>query len=595
MTHVVLIEALPKGFVPDAHALLVAVTPSAAAALDASGFQHRVLADLVDEGGLAALEDDYFAQQLRWLDTLDALLRSRVPELAAWQTGVPFFYTYYLKMLLDSVFIRGYEATEILASRPSRITLLRADLPEPPRDATLYLRGPSVFSRLLPRFCEAADVQYGEELVEVALAKAVAPALPGRRAFRIGPALDRAIGAAFSFAPRRRTFAFVSTLYDAGDLLSRARRRGHRCLLVHDDTIDDLGRLRARPVADLSTTPTPWTEAADELTADGSPLWAWPDSWHGVPLRDVLAPSLRHFVEHVAPALAADATRLSEALDSLDVDFVINPYMVNVREGAAAAAARLSPRAESVVIEHGDAVFAAKEIDLALLLGFDHVFVGNGELASYYEARRREYARPTAKVHLGSYRWSAVARGARRRAGRPPDPLPSRRPVAVYVVTGSGGDLRYLNSAWYSDAWYYRLQATIVDALAGRDDYEVVLKTFPGENIRSPIADYARAKSMTVSSSPFTKWLPFADRVVIDFPSTAFYECALAGVPTLGLLYRHFHTRPGPVAEFGRSLAPFETADEAAALVDEFLSAPTWSTPRLPVPKEDILRTLERL
>jgi hypothetical protein len=603
VARLVLLEAVPDALQRAPGDQLVALTAEAVYELERRGIEHLVLADIVDEAALAATEDEYWREQLEWFDLLGAELAARMPETADWTLPLPYYFSYQLKSALDIVFIRGFEISALLRREPDAVVLWRVDAPDPPldEDDLSFLRGPSVLSRLLPAFCERAGVAYEEH--RVAAERSGAAVAPPRRDWKPGAVVARGLDVAMRLASSlrrsdRRTFLFLSTAYDLRDVLRRARRRGHRCLILEGDAVFDISGVRRREVGRVESRFTEGDELADELTSPASPLWRWPDSWHGVPVSELLASRLRRFVATIAPRLGADANALSRIYASLDVDVVLIPYLMSSRQGAAAAAARLSPRTQSVVIEHGDGVFDADEFDLSLLLCFDHVFSGDRELADYYERRRSASAYPLAQVSIGSYRRQRVARESRGRRGKPPVPVAGARPLAVYVVSAAGGDHRYLNSAWYSDAWYFQLQARIVEALARQTDYDVVVKTFPAHHVAGPLADYVAdigAAHMISSSVPFRRWLPFANRVVLDFPSTALYECALAGTTYLALVQDHLKVRPEAVASFGSSLQAFRSIEDAVDRVESFLRDPAWRSPAIEPPATDLVDELERL
>jgi hypothetical protein len=603
VARVVLLEAVPDALEQAPGDAFVAVSGEAAYELERRGIEHRVLADIVDERALAALEDGYWREQLAWFDLLGAELAARLPESAGWQLPLPYYLSYQLKSALDILFIRGFEIRAVLREELDAVVLWRPDAPDPPveDDDLSFLRGPSVLSRLLPVFCRDSGVAFEEHTV---IAERKAPAVaPARPDLSVGALLARALDVGMRLARslrrgERRTFLFLSTAYDLRDVLRVARRRGHRCLLLEGDSVIDLSGIRRREVVRVNSRYSERADVADELTGPASALWSWPDSWHGLPVSRLLTSRLRRFVGTIAPRLAADAQALSSIYESLDVDVVLIPYLMSSRQGAAAAAARLSPRTQSVVIEHGDGVFDADEFDFSLLLCFDHVFSGDRELAEYYERRRAASAYPLARVHIGSYRRQRVARENRGRPGKPPAPIGGSRPLLVYVVSAPGGDHRYLNSAWYSDAWYFRLQARIVDALARQGEYDVVVKTFPAHHVAGPLADYVAdigAAHMISSSVPFRRWLPFADRVVLDFPSTALYECALAGTTYLALVQDHLKVRSEAVASFGSSLQVFRSIEDAVGRVESFLRDPAWRSPAIEPPTNDLVDELERL
>jgi hypothetical protein len=365
---------------------------------------------------------------------------------------------------------------------------------------------------------------------------------------------------------------------------------------VGDGVVDERGDR-----AEVARLPTEgadpnWASVAQTLSSGDHPLWAWPNSWiPGVPLADVLRPRIVDWLENVMPRIAARAASFAELLTREDVDLVVaaNPGEPDVLSAAAVT----DPPARSVLIDHGHRAHASALFDLIMLRHVDHNFCATDELARYLESRRLLYHHRTAELHVGSYQWRANAELSP--SGEPPEPVPTRKPVVVYALAATGGSARYLNGEWYSDGWYYRLCREIVDVLALHPEVHSVVKLFPGDGLaRNPIDRYVTdlgLNHVVSSRAPLRAWIPWADRMVFDYPSTGLYEAAVAGVPYLALLYRRHGYRSEAVEQLGLAAVPFDEPAEAARAVDSFVAAPSVTAPRLDPEGDEILLALERL
>lgn len=348
-----------------------------------------------------------------------------------------------------------------------------------------------------------------------------------------------------------------------------------------------------------------WREIAEALKHDQG-LARWPASWFGGELGALVMERVSRWVAVTLPEVMAAVRSFATLYETGRVDTVVAPFLSGPAEAGAFAAARTSGRTSAVLIEHGDIAYSAASWDLNLLAA-DAVIVPTEEIADHLIERGRRYPQPTADVLVGSYRWQRYARlgssrRPRRRRGVPPVDLgrvDPGKPTLVYLVTALASDSRYVNNAWYPDAWYFGLQVAIVDALARHDRFNVVVKLFPAtEHDLSPLADYVadrRAPNVTISRAPFTEWLPLADRVVADMASTGLYEALVAGVPAMSLLWSNHTARPGAVEALGEALQPFTTHADAAAAVDRFAAEPRPRTPVLQPEGGDILKSLRRL
>lgn len=602
MTRLVLLEHVPAAFRPEPGDTVVAMTPEACYELDRRGTPYKLTTDFGIEARLAGLEAAHWQEQLEWLESFDELLAAKVPETGRWRFGAATLYGYNLKTLLDPVRIRALELDSMLESH-DRVLLHRRAEADPPISWRLVFQGPSVTSRVLPLVAGARGIPFEERVDDETPALAIpAPVRDEEQVGfveRLGGAVSRVVRR-LPARPRasRLTLLFADFGYDLTALLTRARAHGHRCLRVVGDSVVEEGRGRMEIVGLPTEGPdTGWASAAEAVDASDHPLWAWPNGWlPGVPLADVLRPRVRYWLESLMPRVAARAAALQSVIEGEGVDFVLG---ANVVQPDVVPAAAVSARpTQSVFVDHGHDALAQELFDLIMLRYVDHDFSPTSEFAGYLESRRGLYDFPAAEVHVGSYQWRENA--SLSRSGRPPQPAPTPgRPIVVYALTATAGDARYLNSAFFADGWYYRLCREIVDVLARHPEVFSVVKLFPGDgNLRHPIdlyVDDLGLDHVVSSRASLRAWIPWADRIVFDLPSTGLYEAATAGVPYLALLYAGHPHRPAAVEALGAAAVRFTEPEDAARAVDAFVSSPTVTAPRLHPEGEEILTSLERV
>ncbi len=429
------------------------------------------------------------------------------------------------------------------------------------------------------------------------------------------------------FLVKRRplTMLFLNTGYDMEHLLKAARHSGHRCLLKDGNEVVDVTRFFKKTIGKLSCGVSNnklsevnlaflrWAKVANIIGESEHVLWQWPNEWYKIPISDILAPRLKYWVANVLPVLVSQTHEWLRIYEQESVDFVVTPILWDLADFSAIAARQMANSTESVHIEHGDSPLALKTWDLLNLFHFDHYFAPHHEVGEYFRKRQTCYARPTAKVHVGSYRWHVHAGLSRRpriyfersghsvrlNMGSPPSKIPCSRPIVIYLVTATGGDYRYLNNAFYPDTWYYQLQTRIVDSFVGKDQYTFVVKLFPGDaKFSNPVVDFLHdlaAENIHTSRAPFVQWLPWADRVIIDFPSTGLYEAALAGVPFHLLLHENLKVRAAALEKLRPWTTVFTDPEEAVQAIDTFLRAKVTREPVMRPEGDNILTTLESI
>lgn len=576
---------------------LVSLTARASYRLDRLGLPYEIPADVGLEATLAQREAAYWEEQLAWFERLDAMLLERLPPLKQRAIRPTVLYGYWLKLLLDDLFIRGCECAVELEKAPARQVILWTCLPSGHVESAVSLRTRVTYGRLLRQLCAARGMDYEERLT--AHAPPEERTLPVDRGRSAGMALRRAlrpcrerfwnVQAALGFFrshSRRLTLLLLETDAELSALLHQGLLAGQRCLVRRGDRVIDPKRRAwqwplAAPEGRQDPSSTRWAAAAEHLCASASPIWTWLEGWMGCSMAPLLGPQLHSWIATELPRMVSLADRFHQLYTEERIDLVLLSSLAESAQIAAVAATRRPGRTQSVLVSHGAGPDLAAAWDLFDVFPPHHYVVPHEELAEHFRQRRAGYAQPMAQIHVGSSRWERLARTGRRAlvSVRP-------RPLLIYMIGRPEDNLRYLNKPECSDPWYYRLQTALIRLLAETPQYRVVVKLFPlSERWACTVEQVVRdagASHLSVSQAPFSWWLQRADRVLMDWPSTPLYETALAGVPFHALVHRRFAMRPGALEIFKPFLTVFEETAEAVEAVRRYLRAPPvrWSLPR---------------
>jgi len=608
------LDAPPRGDLPP-----VAFTAEAVYECDRRGIEYRLPPDLIETEAFRARQGTYWDDELAWFELLDDLLWERLPELRQSGMRPALLCARWLKSVLDVVFIRGCELTSLISEHEGidRIVLCRRTAGEPSPEpaeadaARILFQGPSVLARLLPLFAEQAGVAWSERVTEEGRP-------PGRSSLRLLSTARPIVGAQWRrwrqfWRPRGGsgdlTLLFLRGGYDLDPLMTDALAQGHRCMIYAQRRIFDVSQrvpATSAVFGDTDTGPR-YTDVARAITAPESALWAWPDGWFDLPVSTLLAPRISYFIERILPAVISFTAEFREFFRSTHVDYVVAPLLGQPSDYGAMEGARQVGDPKRVIILHGDSTLDYAAIFLLEMFQSDHYFCASTEAAEFLRRNGQQYSRAVARTHVGSYRWRGHQRLAERpRWRRPPDRVERERPTVVYAITHMVRDQRYLfgnshyiKSPFYSDPRYYNLQKSVVDVLARDDRFNVVVKLFPGDaSLTGPIARYVTEQDCShlyLSRRPFKQWLPWADRVILDFPSTAVYETAVAGVPLLCLVYHRLPLREEALEEVKPWIHRFSDPDTVAVAVAEYLALERPERPDMRPAGDRILSTLEQL
>ena len=624
MKRLVLLEWVPQGFSASPSDDLIALTPRACYGLDQRGRSYRIASDFGTEAHLSQIEEAYWEQELAWFDQIDAALQERLPELKDRDLHPAILYGYHLKLLLDNRFIRGCEIATLLKRRYDQVILWSEREGESPTDFFRFSLGPQgVYARLLELLCTQQGIPYEVKTSPDLSAETAGsflslwPALKTKLK-RWRPTLQ-ALLKNRSSSSQRLTLFFLETGPYLGDLLQEALEMGHRCLIQQGHDVFDPSRLgwRFQPLQEgkgvSGQTTAQWNAAAQELFSKNSPIWKWPDGWFECPMAPLLADFFKGWVTQQLP----EWVRLSDVFHRWyakeRVDFVLTPFLTHPLHFPAVAACRRSSSTRSVLVADGDGPDRALAWDLTELFRTQHYFVPNQEFSDYFRERRSGATHPTAQVHVEGSRWNRYTRLSRRprlalqrwdgrlslRLNRPPLPVPAGRPVIVYVVAKLERDVRLLNRPDYSETWYDRLQTALLKAFANLPEYTFIIKLLPTPDTRPSVVEQRvkdlHVKHMIVSRSPFHQWLPWADRVILDLPSTTLYETTLAGVAFHLLVYRKLAMRPTGLAPFTCCLSLFDEPSEAVSAITNYLRSPHTGKPSIRPEGPPLLTTLSTL
>jgi len=138
-----------------------------------------------------------------------------------------------------------------------------------------------------------------------------------------------------------------------------------------------------------------------------------------------------------------------------------------------------------------------------------------------------------------SYRlnqFSLLAQKGRRRK--------NKKRTVIYIPTSLNWDNYRIEAAYYEDAWYYKWQKLLLEFFASQNNFHFIWKVLPASNkIYDPIPNLIQDKEykdIEYAANSFYYWITKADLALLDYPSTAFYEAAVAKLPVMSLYNTNF-------------------------------------------------------
>jgi len=145
--------------------IVIALTPLASYELDKAGIKYGILEDYYDKAEFLKEEEDYFNDQLEWFNKFDNLLLNIFPEAKDKNLKLATSYYFGIKRMVDCI-ITSCKIVDFFINKvkPDNIIYVSSSWEEDLINVNLFplifKGGQSVFSRIMPLFCEKYDIEF---------------------------------------------------------------------------------------------------------------------------------------------------------------------------------------------------------------------------------------------------------------------------------------------------------------------------------------------------------------------------------------------------------------------------------------------------
>lgn len=627
-----LVEEYSPEIVFEDNSLIIALTPKASYQMDKLEITYSLIEDYYSE----LLNEKYgyfsFSSQLNWLEEFDKYLQDRIPQLKKLNLKLCYWYFYFLKTMIDPLIVRSNALNRFFDKiKPSEVVYITAHTEEIAPDFTLLFgKGKSIYLRLLPLFCKKYSASFtcinvAEEAISAISDTNSTDAGVTRKLKDFVSSHDALLNlyrlyrsgcwhnAIPHFSRHNQLNILMLKLGYGGDLfILDALKRGHNVFLKSEDTIFKYTAFGLKKYYILKNDNSGsfinpiskeiWQTAANQLTYQ-SEILRWINDKCGVDVLDIILPRLQYFISSLSPEILGYFYDYVNFYNKNNIDFVITPHEWLPDEFAAIAAARHSKKTKSICFMHGSGVYAIDMWDITEIDHHDLYFALYDELMEYFVKRKGIYGGQRTEIFrgFGLYLFSNHLKIKENREKRIAEKSKDKktRPKIIYLPTLFMWDHKRIDSPWYSDAWYYKFQKTLVEHFATLREFEFIWKGLPAsDSIYNPIPNFIKDnqfENIEVATDYFGRHLIAADRVIADFPSTGFYEAVVAGVPAMSLYHKDLKMRKSAIEFFGHQVQPFSDISDALEKIDRFLeSDPKLYCTTIPL-SNDVIKVLENM
>jgi len=579
--------------------IIIALTPLVSYELDKAGIKYSILEDYYDEGKFLNEEEDYFNDQLDWFDKFDNFLFNIYPEAKDKNLKLATNYYFYIKSMVDSIIMRC-KVIDIFVNRlkPNSIIYIsnswKEDAINPNNHPLQFRKSQSLFSRLIPLFCEKYDINFRRIILKEGLdpnninSGSGYGNIPSRiknivkdskyvrnlwyfyKTFCINNIFYKSV------SNYRYNILFLKTPGFVKDIIKEAQREGYSIYYKRGSNIIKQSFPYHKVVESIypdviSSSKQDIKNLLKEINK--TDIINWLNNYCKIDVTNIILPRVQYFINNWCPQIISLVDKYINFYDENNIDLVITPHMVLIDEFAAIIATGYNKKTKSACLQHGDSVFDLKIWDSGEYLPYNIYFTTNYENEQYIKYRI-ELRNLNTKVFQYSNRYKILPKIYNLKKRKR---IQINQKILVYVPIMYQWDNTVWTESRVPDTWYYSWHKELINYFSSREDFNFIWKGIPDSNeIYDPIPNLINDrgyKNIQYVTEPFVEWIKKADLVLLDYPSTALYEAALSGLPVMSLYFPFNVVRESALKLFGKSLEPFNNFDEGITKIDEFLNS----------------------
>ena len=601
---------------------VVALTPEACDKLANNRIPHRVINDFFSEEELTKDNSVYFFDQIKWFKKFDAFLKNHIGYCRVNNIDLATAHFDPLKSLIDSYVTYSFILTGFFKNAvPSSIRLVTDSLHHH-QDYSLYKifrLQKSFYAQLLPTFCQ----QYGVTLQYIT----GIDSLPDLRTLKKGMLKARfkdfllrlQLKSLLSFIRYRKYLLFKQRkgrLYSKGILflhtgiypidfiVRRAFFEGARVFTMSEDFIFQEGRYTQSIALDFrkavndsfnDTIRKECMQAAHKLKQQDG-LLAWIDEKCQGNVSALLLPYLDNFINHVCVEDIVKIDKASDFYRKENIDFIVTRCSSGRDSAFILSAVNTKHRLKKICFQHACTAFEQLSLLMSDVYFFDYYVTTDSLSEKYFKIRTNNEIFKHCQIVQSPHYLSAL-RGSHLKKRRW---LKGTKETIIYAPCDTLRGIYNLNIPLYDPNWYCNYLKELIGYFCERRDKIFIFKYRPGFGwVEKVLVPYIKSKNFAnirIEEKPLASYLHQVDRIVLDYPTTGFYESVVAKVPTLSLYKGNYLIWEGARKFFGPMLQPFADAKEAIGHIDRFLASDKKKyVTELPLVQKDIADLFHRM
>ena len=601
---------------------VVALTPEACDKLANNRIPHRVINDFFSEEELTKDNSVYFFDQIKWFKKFDAFLKNHIGYCRVNNIDLATAHFDPLKSLIDSYVTYSFILTGFFKNAvPSSIRLVTDSLHHH-QDYSLYKifrLQKSFYAQLLPTFCQ----QYGVTLQYIT----GIDSLPDLRTLKKGMLKARfkdfllrlQLKSLLSFIRYRKYLLFKQRkgrLYSKGILflhtgiypidfiVRRAFAEGARVFTMSEDFIFKESRYTQSITLDFRKTVSATfnetirkecMQAAHKLKQQDG-LLAWIDEKCQSNVSALILPYFDNFINHVCVEDIVKIDKASDFYRKENIDFIVTRCSSGRDSAFILSAVNAKHRLKKICFQHASTVFEQLSLLMSDVYFFDYYVTTDSLSEKYFRIRTNNEFFNHCKIVQSPHYLSSLRSSHLKRSRW----FKGAKETIMFAPCDTLRGIYNLNIPLYDPNWYYKFLKELIGYFCERWDKIFIFKYRPGfgwvERVLVPYIKSKNIANIRIENKPLVSYLHRVDRIILDWPSTGFFESVAAGMPTLSLYWRSHPLGDEARDFFGPMLQPFRDAKEAIGHIDSFLASDKKEyVTELPLVQSDIADLFHRM
>jgi len=578
---------------------VVALTPEASFKLKKNNIPHRIINEFFSEKELKANITTHFYDQIEWFKQFDLFLKNNIDYCRSNDINLAMAHYNPLKYLIDSFITYSFIlASFIKKARPSKIVFVTEDYGTVSSYSvySVFRLEKSCYSQLLPLSCKKNNIPF-EHLSCPDAAVNGRAGWKDRLKSKLKHFILRSGLKSLQSFKRYRKYSllrckkgrlsdlkilFMHTGTDAIDyIVQRVLSEGAQAYSMSENFIFRENKILQDMVVDFKEDNSLFTKDIQEDCRSAAlklreeiGLLSWIDDKCNIGISSLMLPYLEHFINFICIDNISRIDKISDFYEKENIDYIIMRSSTGLDSAFSLAAANKHKNLKKICFQHSCTAFEQLSLLMTDTYYFDYYATTDLISERYFNVKTDNKLFDRCKIIQSPHYLASLEKEGfkKRRLSK------NKKEIVMYAPNDASKGIYNLNVPTYEPNWYCKFLKELVGYFGKYQDKMFIFKYRPGFNwTESVIVPYIKAntfKNIIIENKPFTSYLNYVDRVILDYPATALFESIAARRPTLALYGSDHILWDGARDFFKGILAPFINAEEAIGHIDDFLASP---------------------